>query len=58
MFQTITPDTIKSLAVGAVCAIILIAGFKYTSRNKKSGGSNNTTNSAPTPPSTTDADKK
>ena len=56
MFQTITPDTIKSLAVGAVCFIILIAGFKYTSRNKKSGGSNN--NSAPTPPPTTDTDKK
>lgn len=55
MFQTITPDTIKSLAVGAVCFIILIAGFKYTSRNKKSGGSNNST---PTPPPTTDADKK
>ena len=57
MFQTITPDTIKSLVVGAVCAIILIAGFKYTSRNKKSGGSNSN-NSAPTPPPTTDADKK
>lgn len=57
MFQTITPDTIKSLAVGVVCAIILIAGFKYTSRNKKSGGSNSN-NSAPTPPPTTDADKK
>lgn len=57
MFQTITPDTIKSLAVGVVCAIILIAGFKYTSRNKKSGGSNSN-NSAPTPPPTTDTDKK
>ena len=44
---TITTETLQSLGVAILCVVILIAGFKATSKKKggsgKSNGSNNDT---------------